>query len=189
MTKILEEKDNKQEQSLCKRQVFIINGSGGVGKDSFVDLVSKMSKHSVINFSSVDKIKEIAKTIGWTGGKEEKDRKFLSDLKMLCTDYNDLPFNSMSDKVKEFNDSDATMLFLHIREPKEIEKAKAAFNAKTILIKRDTVKHITSNVADANVFNYNYDITINNDKDLKALMVKALNFVQDYESNTLKNNY
>ena len=106
------------------KQVFIINGSGGVGKDTFVELVSKVFNLSVMNFSSVDKVKEIARIIGWTGGKTEKDRKFLSDLKLLCTDYNNMPFNSMSEKVKEFTESDAAMLFLHIREPEEIEKAK-----------------------------------------------------------------
>ena len=67
------------------KQVFIINGSGGVGKDTFVELVSKVFNLSVMNFSSVDKVKEIARIIGWTGGKTEKDRKFLSDLKLLCT--------------------------------------------------------------------------------------------------------
>ena len=62
-----------------KKQVFIINGSGGVGKDTFVELVSENFLLPVMNFSSVDKVKEVARIIGWTGGKSEKDRKFLSD--------------------------------------------------------------------------------------------------------------
>ena len=133
------------------KQVFIINGFNGVGKDSFVSLVSECIP--TMNFSSVDKVKEIAKIIGWSGKKTEKDRKFLSDLKLLCTDYNNMPFNSMADKVSEFLNSDNEVLFLHIREPEEIEKAKNAFNAMTVLVKRDSVEQVTSNMADKNVFN------------------------------------
>lgn len=169
------------------KQVFIINGSGGVGKDTFVSFV--FSLIPTMNFSSVDKVKEIAKIIGWTGGKTEKDRKFLSDLKLLCTDYNNMPFNSMKDKVEEFQNSYKSLLFLHIREPEEIEKTKNAFNAKTILVKRDSVEQITSNMADANVYNYDYDIAINNNDGLEELRYKASCFVNDIINNQLKNNY
>lgn len=172
-----------------RKQIFIINGSGGVGKDSFVKLISKSSDVPIMNFSSVDKVKEIARIIGWTGGKTEKDRKFLSDLKLLCTDYNNMPFNSMSEKVRKFTESDAAMLFLHIREPEEIEKAKIAFGAKTVLIKRDAVKQITSNMADGNVFNYQYDIVVDNDGDLAGFENKAAEFVSDFNANTMKSNY
>lgn len=169
------------------KQVFIINGSGGCGKDTFVSLVADITYTT--NFSSVDKIKEIARSAGWDGGKTEKDRKFLSDLKLLFTDYNDLPLNSMKDKYEEFLNSNSNFLFLHIREPEEIEKAKKIFNAKTILIKRDSVKHITSNMADANVFNYDYDIVVNNDEGIEELMDKAYYLVKDFENNQLKKEY
>lgn len=171
------------------KQVFIINGSGGVGKDTFVELVSKVFNLSVMNFSSVDKVKEIARIIGWNGGKAERDRKFLSDLKLLCTDYNNMPFNSMSEKVKEFTESNTVMLFLHIREPEEIEKARIAFGAKTVLIKRNTIKHITSNMADGNVFNYQYDIIVDNDGNLEDFKKKAVQFVEDFKSGKMKPNY
>ncbi len=172
-----------------KQAIFIINGSGGVGKDTFVTLVSETFGGSVMNFSSVDKVKAVAKSIGWNGGKTEKDRKFLSDLKLLCTDYNNMPFNSMTEKVEEFAASDSQMLFLHIREPEEIEKAKIAFNARTVLIKRDAVKHITSNMADGNVFNYQYDIVVDNDSDLEGFCKKAIQFVEDFKSGKMKSNY
>lgn len=137
--------------------------------------------NTVINFSSIDKVKELAKLIGWNGKKTEKDRKFLSDLKILTTNYNDMPFNSMQKQVNEFNNDecDAKLLFLHIREPKEIERAKKEFGARTILITRDSVKHITSNVADNNVFNYKYDITIPNNGTIEDLHTKAVNFIKN----------
>lgn len=40
--------------------------------------------------------------IGWTGKKEEKDRKFLSDLKKLTTDYNDMAFQIIKEKINNF---------------------------------------------------------------------------------------
>ncbi len=173
-----------------KKQVFIINGSGGVGKDTFVELVSENFLLPVMNFSSVDKVKEVAKIIGWAGGKSEKDRKFLSDLKLLCTDYNNMPFNSMQEKVEEFlNSETAMMLFLHIREPEEIEKAKQAFDAKTVLIKRKSVKPITSNMADGNVFNYSYDILINNNGDLNDYRATAVRFIEDFTAGSLQSSY
>jgi hypothetical protein len=52
------------------KQVFIINGSGGCGKDTFISFVSDIA--CVTNFSSVDKVKEIARIIGWDGEKTER---------------------------------------------------------------------------------------------------------------------
>ena len=169
------------------KQIFIINGSGGSGKDTFVSLVRECMEEGlnqnnlVDNFSSVDKVKEIAKIIGWDGKKTEKDRKFLSDLKLLCTEYNNMPFKSMQEKVEEFKNDDAEFLFLHIREPEEIEKAKKAFNAETILIIRDNIEQITSNMAEKNVRDYNYDIVIYNNGTLKELKNKAVDFCIEHD--------
>lgn len=168
------------------KQIFVINGSGGVGKDTFVELVSlelndRLKRfHTVINFSSVDKVKEIAKEIGWDGKKSEKDRKFLSDLKILTNEYCDMSFESMKNKVTEFiKDEKSKFLFLHIREPEEIVRAVKEFGAKTILIVRNSVKHITSNMADRNIFNYNYDFIIDNNGTKEELNNKAKDFVQE----------
>lgn len=172
------------------KRIFIINGSGGVGKDTFVELVSTelndMLKkfHTVINFSSVDRVKEIAREIGWKGEKSEKDRKFLSDLKILTSEYCDMPFESMKNKVTEFiKDDESKFLFLHIREPEEITRAVKEFGAKTVLIIRNSVKHIISNMADENVFNYNYDFVIDNSGTKEELNSKAKDFVQEVIDN------
>ncbi|MGN0297790.1 MAG: hypothetical protein ACI4C1_01160, partial [Lachnospiraceae bacterium] len=92
-----------------------------------------------------------------------KDRKFLSDLKLLTTEYSDLPFKAMKSQVQEFILSSVySVMLIDIREPREIERAKVAFSAKTILIENKRVKPINSNVADANVFNYTYDYIVQN---------------------------
>lgn len=169
-----------------KKQIFVINGVGGTGKDTFVSMVAEASDRTIINYSSIDKVKEIAKAIGWKGGKTEKDRKFLYDLKMLCTNYCNMPFNDVNERVKAFIKSDAPVMFIHIREPEEIKKAEAAFGAKTILVRRDSVGQISSNAADRDVLNYCYDIVINNNKDIDTLRQKALAFTEDFYNGTLK---
>lgn len=168
------------------KQIFIINGSGGVGKDTFVELVSVELNdilkrfHTVENFSSVDKVKEIAREIGWDGKKREKDRKFLCDLKNLSSNYCDMPFQSMKNKVNEFIKNDENkFLFLHIREPEEINRAVKEFDAKTILVVRDTVKYITSNMADKNVFDYDYDYVIQNNGTITDLKQKAKELIEE----------
>ena len=189
------------------KQVFIINGSGGVGKDAFVEMIQTFefigkNKNSTVrfknleirNYSSVSKVKEIAKIIGWNGEKTERDRKFLSDLKLLTTEYNDMPLNDMKKYTRSFMNSDDInrILFLHIREPEEIAKAVNEFkeyNVKTILIRRDSIKHITSNMADENVYNYNYDIVINNNSTLEELRKKAECFLVDVLHDSMKDEY
>lgn len=186
--------------SKTPKQVFIINGSGGVGKDAFVDMVKdginrippKYSNDNLImlpiykvwNYSSIDKVKHIATQAGWNGGKTEKDRKFLSDLKVLTTEYNDMPFNDLKRIVNLFKEKqDVIFLFLHIREPNEIERAKNEFNAHTILITRDSVPQITSNIADGGVFNYHYDTIIKNNGTKEMLQGMADLFVKDWLCN------
>lgn len=174
------------------KQVFIINGTGGCGKDTFVSLFSEELKKynkDTINYSSVQVIKSIAGMVGWQGGKTEKDRKFLSDLKALCAEYSDAPFQSMCEVYDLFLKANNTdVLFLHIREPEEIERAKQKFNAKTILVKRNSVKEIKSNSSDARVNNYNYDITIENNGDMNDLKETVWLFVKNYFKKTLSTN-
>ena len=158
-----------------EKLIIIINGTGGSGKDTFVEFCSKYTK--VMNFSSIDRVKEIATLIGWNGGKTDKDRKFLSDLKKLTTEYNDMAFNSIKDCVVRFDNSDTNILFIHIREPEEIKRAKDAFSAKTLLIKRIGFENISTNYSDANVDNYNYDYIIENTT-LEELDNNAKNFVK-----------
>ena len=143
------------------KQIYITNGMARCGKDTFAKFLNDIVP--TLKYSSIDKVKDIAKLCGWDGGKTEKDRKFLSDLKLLTTEYSNMAFESIKSKVNEFlEDSQHVIMLIDIREPAEIEKAKTAFGAKTILIENKNVKTISSNMADANVFNYTYDYTVKN---------------------------
>ena len=79
---------------------------------------------------------------------------------------------------KKFLKSDATILFIHIREITEIEKLKKILKAETVLLINPRVPKITSNTSDANVENYVYDREIQNIGTLDDLEQKAIEFVK-----------
>lgn len=159
------------------KKVIIINGNGGVGKDTFVNFVSKYAK--VKKASTVDIIKKSATILGYDENrKDEKDRKFLADLKDLATSYNNGPLNYIIDSYNEFLNDDNELLFLFVREIDEIKLVKEKTNAVTLLIKNDNKKFITSNEADKNVLNYDYDYVIYND-DVSLIEEKARKFVEE----------
>lgn len=161
------------------KTIVVINGSGKVGKDTFVHLIRKHCNDYVMNYSSVNKVKMIAREAGWDGKKTEKDRKFLSDLKLLTSEYNDMPYNDMTEVINIFKQNDYPFLFLHIREPEEIQRFVDDFGAKTLLITNKNVKQIESNMADANVQNFKYDFIIDNSGTYEEFEQKAINFIKE----------
>lgn len=169
-----------------QKHIFVINGSGGVGKDEFVHMVSNILDEKlggdwsrVINFSSIQGIKDIATKMGWNGIKDERNRGYLSKLKALADEWTDFTFKEMEKAVKAFEeDTYATDMFIHIREPENIKRAVDAFGARTILVTRAQVQAITSNPSDANVGNFDYDFEIRNDGTLDDLRILAADFVR-----------
>ena len=156
--------------------VIIINGNGSVGKDLLCELASKYFK--IKNISSITPIKEIAKYSGWDGLKDNKSRKFLSDLKKLIIDFNDLPFRYVKDEYDKYINDNNEILFIHIREANEIDKVKNYIgNDKciTLLILRDIHK-LWGNTSDDCVNNYDY-IFENNDE-LEIIETKFCKFLE-----------
>ena len=161
------------------KKVFITSGVGRSGKDTFCEFVGKYTlTHKC---SIVDLPKEAAKVLGWDGGKTEKDRKFLSDIMDLSTEYNDSPFRDVLSIVADFKNNliEDEVLFIDMRDPKDIARAVETFGAETILIRNPNVEKIESNHADANVEDYDYDYIIENDGTLEQLDAMARLFVRD----------
>lgn len=160
------------------KHILIINGTGGAGKDTFVNFCSEAEK--VLNVSTVDKVKEAAKIlVGWNGEKDEVSRKLLVDLKRLSIEYNDAPTKYILEMAKKFSKTEDKLMFIHIRESEEIEKTKKLLNAKTLLITNPRVKIITSNDSDGKVNEYQYDYYIENDGTLEDLKNKAFEFIKE----------
>lgn len=173
------------------KQIYITNGSGTSGKDSFVE---KMNKYMpCCKYSIIDLCKEAATVLGCNvNDKTEKTRKFLSDLKDLSANYNDIPFKDVISMVIDFkcNLVDCEVLFVDMRDPDDIKRAVELFDAKTILLRRSSAIKITGNHADMNVENYNYDYIIENNGTIKQLENVAKIMVEEIKSgNTMLKNH
>lgn len=156
-----------------KKTVIVINGAGGVGKDTMCKFAADAYSTKII--SAVDQVKKIARMCGWDGSKDEKSRRFLSDLKDLLIRFNDLPNRYLVKKTKKFMKNDIhELLFVHIREISEIEKYIKSVTAimepcecriATLLVTRKGTKK-WGNASDDGVYNYNYDFVYKNDQPL-----------------------
>ena len=168
------------------KQILIINGSGGVGKDTFVDLLGEFVP--VIHDSIVNPTKALAKQVGWDGKKDERDRKFLAELKSLIDEHSNYNYKEMENLMSSFLSGNLSceLLCIDMREKYQIEKAKNEFGAKTVLVTRNSVEQITSNHADADVFNVNYDYHIHNDGSLADLRETAKQFKEQLENEQQK---
>lgn len=152
-----------------KKLVMIINGKGGVGKDALCEALE--ATYRVTNISAITPIKEIAAMHGWQGEKTPKARRFLAELKRVFVDYNDLPTAYLVEQYHAFEQSDAHILCVHIREPEEIDKfvTHVTLPCITMLIRRRAVdmQGAYGNAADDGVHNYPYSHVFDNDLPLE----------------------
>lgn len=180
-------------------KIIVINGQGGVGKDTFVGYCG-YEDEGVYNYSMISGVKRIAESFGWCGGKAKEDRKFLSDLKDLAAEYSDFPFQDTLRRMKadehyynksrmlSNNNAPERICFVHSREPRDIERWKTLYGAKTLLIRREQVEGTYGNHADDNVFDIDYDYVFWNNGDLYQLKDQAEKFIaqireEEWESN------
>lgn len=172
-----------------KKHIFIINGSGGVGKDTLCDLAAQRWRTQ--NVSSITPVLAVARAAGWNGEKTPAARRFLSDLKAACTQFNDLPFTYCMEQCRAFLQSENEIFFVHIREKEEIARFCEAAGAgcKTILVKRpshEQARGALGNRSDDEVAAYPYDYTFENDCSLQELPQKAVSFFQNILENKLE---
>jgi len=168
--------------------IYIVNGAPGSGKDTFCSKVIDITTPNYgIILSTVDLVKEIAKDLGWNGEKTPKDRKFLSDLKDILTEWDDIPIKDTERRINDFLyhiryhglDEKEVAIFIMCREPKEIDKMCKRLGAKSLIVRRtDAENSKKSNHADEEVLEYQYDIEIDNNGTLLDLTYKALEFVE-----------
>lgn len=168
-------------------RIVVVNGRPGSGKTTFEYIIKKKMSAFCEMRSTVDLVKEIAMFYaGWDGNKDLKSRKFLSDLKDLLTQFNNVPFNDIV-RYKDIWEDDMErygvierphVLLVDSREPEEIQKFKDELDAVAVLIRRaDVDNQETSNHADANVFDFDYDWIIENNGSLEDLEQKTVDFL------------
>lgn len=161
------------------KTVIVINGRGGVGKDTLCDIVAKC--HPTINISSITPYKVVAQQLGWKGEKSDRARKFLSELKKISIEYNDYSTAYLFANWKSFMQSNYSVMFVHIREPEEIDKFKRLVpNVKTLLVDSKRVQREFGNSSDDNVMTYDYDYVYMNDNPLDEVADNFLKFFEEY---------
>lgn len=169
--------------------VVVVNGFPRSGKDTFVNFCKKELGSFGLSVSTVDFVKHLAAQSGWDGTKTQRNRKFLSDLKNLLTEWDDIPWKKVEEvyhsiekdcSTYHLKDSDF-FLFVFSREPEEIERFRQQYGAITALIDRKEVEGEQSNDSDNEVKNYDYDFVIDNNGTLEELEEKALFFIRTVE--------
>lgn len=177
-------------------RIVILNGSGGSGKSTFArycqEELQKIGNWDSLELSTVDWVKAVAQFAGWKGTKEEKDRKFLHDLKMALEEWDNSPNESVFSQINttlnnEYLNKKNWLFFVNIREPacitkfiKENKKA-TGLPCSTLLVVNANVRPIITNNADKNVSQFHYDTIVSNSSSLEVLHQWAhdyLEFVQ-----------
>lgn len=182
------EESRKGDAGMEKR-IFIINGSGGAGKDTVCAMAAE--RYAVRNISSITPIVEIARFAGWDGEKTPAARRMLSRLKEVFTEYNDLSLRYCMDALHAFQQSASDqILFVHIREAEEIARFRAAAGSscRTLLIRRAslTARGKLGNRSDDCVEAYAYDAVIENDGTLEQLRERVHAFLEASFAETAK---
>lgn len=174
-------------------RIVIINGSGGSGKSTFVrlckEILESQTNWNVLELSTVDWVKAVAQFAGWNGSKEEKDRKFLHELKMALEEWDNSPNQKVFDQINvvlnnEILNKRNWLFFVNIREPKCIgafikqNETATGLSCKTMLVENANVAPIISNPADGEVRYYYYDTIISNSSDLENLKKWAHDYLE-----------
>lgn len=194
------------------KRIIVINGKGGSGKDTLVhEFHKKVSKeyHSDIcmNITSIRPVELLigeirslsdefsAPVCKYETKKSDEYRMLMHTLKTETDKYCDLSYSYLMNVVtkKWLNDINVKWLFVHIREPENIERfvssmkaiqnyilmnsykeenilkngadERSFFDVKTLLVVSDmTESHEYGNHADDDVNKYKYDFIVHNDE-------------------------
>lgn len=164
---------------------IIVGGFPRSGKSTFVSYCQEIiGENYTLDISTVDLVKWLAEQSGWDGTKTPKNRKFLSDLKQLLIEWDDVPYkdviNTATYKREELDSYGIThtlYVFVQCREPEEIQKFVDRVGARTVFVSRKDHEKPT-NESDIATRRYNYEATIFNDGDLDQLKLCAQAYVK-----------
>ena len=167
--------DNNEHLFLCGDYVVTHNTTF---EDYFCDVADLMDD-SATKYSMVTYVKKIAEYMGWNGGKTDRDRKFLSDLKIAMAEWKDLPRTDVKQAIEKADKNNYCYIFIDAREAEDIDWLKETYpgHVTTVLVNRGIDKKY-GNIADDNVLNYNYDVCIENTGTLDDLRASAETFYE-----------
>lgn len=157
-------------------KVYIVNGFPGVGKTSFEKFLCEIvGEDKCVIYSSIDFVKEVAKFCGWDGTKDEKSRRFLSELKRSLTLWNDVPYKMVAQEIEWARNEGKKVMLIDCREPDEIHRFCKEQGAQAVVVRRRD-EHGAGNYSDMAVLDAVYDFEIWNDGSLEDLRAAAREF-------------
>lgn len=174
--------------------VVIINGAPQSGKDTFVKYCEQFCDDNecayVHNYSTVDLLKGMLFRLGWDGDKNDMSRKLLADMKRFWVENNDGSVREAIDEVfstmSEHDEDEDVIMFIHCREPLEINKIKSILKSlsiaypisvSTLIVHRLEAERKTfTNEADKHTSDYTYDAEVWNNGTLSDLKQNAETF-------------
>lgn len=172
--------------------VIVINGIATAGKDTFMDLMEESFPSLVIKrISAIDLQKKAFCTLGWNGEKSEEFRKYLSDMKLYSDKHFDTSYKYITDNISKYfiDKKECDILFVCVRDADTIKRCVDFCRDNNVsciklLIERSNIIKITSNDGDRDVYNTNYDITIDNSGTLDELKEK----IKAFKNNIIQDN-
>ena len=159
-----------------KQKIFYINGAGGSGKDTFVDLVEKFVP--VWKLSTVDEVKRIAiDHFGWDSVKDDKGRALLSAIKHAWANYNNGPALTIGEQLNSLGSS-VVAVFIMVREFDEMIAMQKLYGGQTLNVWGRKSKPCKTEQAflDSVPTGYRYDFEIDNRHSEGSLAWKAYYF-------------
>ena len=172
-------------------KIVIINGSAGVGKDSFVSYCKDfMGEDVAFEMSTIDLVKSAMMVLGWNGQKTPEARRMMSDIKAAWIRYNDGAFNYVKNKLRMMEavafgmarpPGGLQVVFVHVREPAEINKFVREYGRRcvTVLVRRPGIP-VPDNDSDRSVADCDYNVIIDNVGGLSLLRHLAEWFCREY---------
>lgn len=169
---------------MAQKIVIAINGYARSGKDTVAEYVIKHLKqagwrgHSI---SSIDPVRKMLRDLGVPVDlKRPAERDLMAEVKGALERYNwwatRMCAKEVGDWLAMIPEAPA-VCFAHMRETKAIERFRHLFGqtviTKTLFVSSPNEERVMSNVADADVENMTYDLTILNDGSLEQLEAKC----------------
>jgi len=168
--------------------VVIQNGTPRSGKDEMIKGLHKQMLN-IMRYSTVDKVKAIASSMGWNGEKTPEFRKMLSDLKIMYNEHFDGTFRDFKHNIAALQSETTTydMLIVQTREIPEIIRmvaycAEMKISCATTLVTREnnwSADKESLAPCDHEVHDYDYNFTLENNGTLEEFAKVVETFVED----------
>ena len=172
-------------------KIIMVNGLPQSGKDEFLSLCGVQTCSYA--YSTIDIVKEHAIKLGWDRKKDERGRKFLSDLKKVINEYDDkVLYEPIMKDIKwhlEFlanyvgeEEANKAIFFIQCREEEDIERWKERTGAKSLLIVRPGNRLEWGNKSDDNCGKFDYDYCLLNQGTLEEWKETGKNFISQLQA-------